>query len=338
MDILNRLAQDLRQAGRIAFFNSNKTELQVRCCYCGDSKEKSHAHLYITNRAPFAFFCQRCETSGILNDGFLDDMSVDDGDLSQEVRIVQRTHRKDSNNRAAHRGAILPADIRFPKYGKDFDWKLDYMEERLGGRILRSDLMRYRVVANLEDYLVLNGMEHLLDRDEFFRDCRFVDKNGVGWLSRDGTHATFRMIGDFKRRFKTIRLIDDDEASKTFVLKSTVERMAPRIELVQAEGFFDIVSVYRNFYADKDNLNRVFCAVNGKGFNQFPHFLQRKFGFINLDLTIYADSDQSVEHYRHILQLHRYRRVQVVYNVAEGQKDFGVRPDQIEAKRRYIKK
>jgi len=112
--------------------------------------------------------------------------------------------------------------------------------------------------------------------------------------------------------------------------------MAPDIEVVMTEGFFDIVSVYNNFYREKDNLNRVFTAINGKGFNLFPSTLMRM-GFLNMNLVIYSDNDISLDDYRRILMMYKYKSVRIIFNKFEGQKDFGVKSELILPKQFKLK-
>ena len=83
MSLIDDLYGVLRDANKVAYFNANHTELSVRCPYCGDSmKDRTHAHLYINVNPPYSFYCQRCESSGILNDGSLEDIGVFDDELS----------------------------------------------------------------------------------------------------------------------------------------------------------------------------------------------------------------------------------------------------------------
>lgn len=335
--IIERLFSSIKENNKPAYFTSGKEELTVRCPYCGDSvKDKSHCHLYIKVEPPFLFFCQRCESSGVVNDGFLEDMNIDNDSLSRDVFAVSRQYQR--NTTLKSKRSINAKALKFPKYTSEFNWKKEYIEERLDSDVTKADLLQYKVISNFEDFLVLNELESMLDDNIFYKQCKTLDKYSLGWVSRDATHITFRYIkGNFNYRFKTVKISDNPEASKTYVLGSKVDRMAKDVELVISEGFFDIVSVYRNFYKKKDNLNRIFCAVNGKGFNQFPHFLQRNYGYLNLNLKIYADNDQNVCHYKNLLQMHRYDSIQIYHNVFEKEKDFGVPLDRIKVKIHKLK-
>jgi ribosomal protein L24E len=333
--ILDELHAALKKERKVSYWNSNKSELQVRCPYCGDSlKDKTHGHLYISNQAPYWFFCQRCESSGVLQGATLEDLSVFDDELAGRVTKEYRAFRRDTSVREGARGILSLKAAKFPKYdfkGR-FKAKKEYLDHRLAINADRELLRKYKILNSLEDFVILNGMEHLLNDERFARDCWLVDKHAIGWLSQDNSYASFRFIdGNFKKRFKTIGFDRFGEGSKIYTLRSSLELMAPDIEVVMTEGFFDLASVYNNYYREKNNLNRVFTAINGKGFNLFPSTLMRM-GFLNMHLTIYSDNDISLDDYRYILMDYKYKSIKIVYNKMEGEKDFGVRPERLAPK------
>ena len=74
-ELIETLNSRLKEKGKVVYFNSNKTELMTRCPYCGDSiKDRSHAHFYIKTIPPFSFYCQRCESSGLVDDKVINDL------------------------------------------------------------------------------------------------------------------------------------------------------------------------------------------------------------------------------------------------------------------------
>lgn len=338
--IIDVLFNTLIKNKKVAYFNSDKSELMTRCCYCGDSaKNKNHAHLYISSVSPHSFFCQRCESTGILTDALLEDIDAYDDDLSILVYKNFKAFKKNTTVKDDPFGVFRPIEVKFPKYdlsGK-FKPKLEYIEERLGHSFDRTHLRQFKIVNSLEDFLTLNGRDSLLSNDKVSKACYLVDKYGVGWVSQDGNYATFRYYtGDFKTRFKTICLNPYNIGSKIYTIQSRVDLLAPTIELIQTEGVFDLISVYMNFYKDKDNVNRVFSAINGKGFNLVPNTL-RRMGFMDIKETVYSDNDVTLENYKYIFDLEKFNSMKIVYNDFEDEKDFGVCPDKIHAKHFKLK-
>lgn len=47
-----------------SYQNTNRSEIRVRCPYCGDSvKNPMDAHFYISMTPPFMYHCFKCEES-----------------------------------------------------------------------------------------------------------------------------------------------------------------------------------------------------------------------------------------------------------------------------------
>ena len=58
-----------------ANYDSIRHQLMLRCPFCGDSKNPSHAHFYISvpqNDMEISFYnCKKCPAAGILSDDIL---------------------------------------------------------------------------------------------------------------------------------------------------------------------------------------------------------------------------------------------------------------------------
>jgi hypothetical protein len=329
------LYRRMKEDRRVAYVSSDRSEVSVRCPYCGDShKDRSHAHFYINTVAPFFFYCQRCETGGVLNSTVAEDIGCHDDAIGSELDKQVKKALRDRTVRSTDVSGLVIPPWKYPKYdlSGSFGWRLDYMVDRLGFDIDRAELKRHRLINSMEQFLHLNGKERLLDDDRTWAICKTVDKDGLGWVSRDGTHLTFRYLrGKHPYRFRTVCLDKFANGSKVFTIPSQVERMARRIELVMTEGYFDLWSVHQNFYKGEDTVNRVFCAVNGKGYNLFPKLLMRN-GYLNIDLVIFSDSDVGKEKYMRILETEKFDSITLHYNTFEGEKDFGVRREKIRRK------
>ena len=81
--------QTIREAllkKRPSYQTTSRREIRVRCPYCGDSaKDKSSAHFYIEMQPPFRYHCFKCEASGVLNNGVLQDLEIYDTDVAMSV-------------------------------------------------------------------------------------------------------------------------------------------------------------------------------------------------------------------------------------------------------------
>lgn len=336
--VITDIYTELTNAKRVVYFNSGKTELVVRCPYCGDSiKDATHAHLFIQVAEPHYFYCQRCETKGFLNSDLIKDIEVSD-DIGRDLDRNLKTFLKNTNKTSSSINTFKKnKKLVFPKYNfnsSSFIKRLDYFTKRLGiQEITRLELLGYKIIGNFLDFLTINNLTHLLDNPKFYGLTKNIDDRAIGFLSYDNNYIVFRFIDhSFKYRYLNLSLnYPYDIGNKSYCIKNNIDIFEPDIELVLAEGIFDIISVYRNFYSGMDNSKKLFFAVAGKSFNLVPNLINRM-GFLNLNLSIYSDNGITVNNYKYKMNTERYNSVIVSYNIFDGEKDFGVPKEKITRK------
>ena len=333
MNILQELHALLLHNNKVVYWNTGKTELNIRCPYCRDStKDKTHAHLYISIKEPYAFYCQRCETSGVLSGNFLNDIEVENSELSITIESSLKKFMKNTNktNKSIEIYENLK-NLKLPRYNLEgsFKPKLSYLSNRLGMDLAKQDLMSFKVINSLEELIILNKLDYLLDNDKFYRMMVNVDKNAVGFISSDNNYVTFRFINNTnKLRYLHLSLnYPYDIGYKFFSIKKQVSLLESVLKVKLTEGPLDLISVYKNFYTP-NTTDTIFVAVNGKGFNLIPKLLNRM-GFLNLDVQIYSDMDVKKNFYLDRIDLFRLEKFLVTYNIFEGEKDFGVVKEKI---------
>jgi hypothetical protein len=342
MKILETLFHEMKAANKTVYWNTSKSELMLRCPHCGDSrKDLTHTHFYIENEVPYKFYCQRCESKGVLNSELLKDLEVDDSDLAISVRNEVRSFFKNTNKTSSGLNVLeRKKELKYPKYeiGGSFDKKLNYLNMRFGRKLDKDDLRNFKVVNSLEHLLILNKLEGLFDNEKFYNMMTFADKNGVCFLSSDLNYALFRYTTDkFERRYITISLnYPYDIGHKVYSIKNSVSIFEPKVNLVMAEGMFDINSVYLNYYKEQDNSKKIFYAANGKAFKLIP-LLVNRMGFLNIDLDIYSDNDVQKEDYKYLLDSFRFNKIMLHYNKRKDEKDFGVPENRIDKKTLILK-
>ena len=334
--VIDSLYKSLSSSNKVVYFNPSKTELMCRCPYCGDSvKSNLSAHLYIKTEPPFAFFCQRCESSGLLNKDLMHDISVDDYDLEMLIRKEITDFKR--NNLTTKFSFQKPTVLKIPKIQDDFSWRKSYIEERIGCELTKNDIRDFRLIPNFEDLLVLNKLDYMLNNKKFLDDCLLCDAKGIGWLSRDNSHAVFRLV-DHHMRYKVIKLSDSLTCSKVYSIRNDIDLTSLNLEVIMTEGTFDILSVFKNLYKGEHSKNRIFCASSGKGFNYFPIYLQREYGFLNISLHIYSDNDVDLDRYNEMLRKNRFDSIDISYNIHQGEKDFGVPLNLIKVVKHHVKR
>ena len=309
-----------------SYTTTNKKEVRVRCPYCGDSKtNKSSAHMYIEMRPPFRFHCFKCETAGRLTQQTAKDFGLYDIELNSLLVEGSKITR---NN--------IPSQITYNKRDVAFDTfntiqtinSISYFNNRFG--------------TNFDGEYLTNKFKAVLSAPEFFkRNNIYVSQNQydftnvIGFVSSDSSHIVFRDTSGYQqRRYYNLALTDDDTASKIYNISTDIDILSDSINLVMTEGIFDIIGVYLHFYKDTPfEKNTIFSAACGKGFNSvISHFI--RLGFINLNITIYSDSDVNPEFFRNLKQSSPYLKnlkITVYYNSKE--KDFGIRKENISLKK-----
>lgn len=299
--------------------------------------------MYISVATPHNFYCQRCNATGLLSRDLIG-VLLNDTDHDW-VRTIQKGTKKflqDTNIKAS---AITSFDklkqMKYPRYQMDserFRSKKGYLEERLGVSLLREDMKRFKVVNSVLDTLVLNKVENVLRNDRIMDVVDKYDDEMLGYLTTDASHLLSRYTNDnHERRYYAINLFDPIAVGKKlYTIESQVDLLAPEVNLVLAEGFFDITGVYSHFYREKDNTSRIFGAINGRGFSQFIYAIFST-GLLNINLDIYADNDINVDAFKRMLPIRRLRKITLHYNQHSDEKDFGVPLKKIKDKRIILK-
>lgn len=151
-----------------AKYNTNKTEIMMRCPFCGDSVKHAYStHLYIKidndGDSPYPYYCQRCTTNGIIDKDFFKALKVKDTDLL--ISIID-FNKKATRNKKRYSKAMQKSLITMPnKYEntKRNLLKLAYINKRIGTDLTLNDLNDLKIILNLYDLLDKNkiGRAHV---------------------------------------------------------------------------------------------------------------------------------------------------------------------------------
>ena len=315
-----------------------KGMIVVRCPFCGDSiNSKFHAHFYIKCRVDdgslMTYYCQRCGQGGVLDPYIMELLDVYDPD----IELMYKSHKVELTKRIG--GKILTDNkiknmkIPMPLNTRATIAKIRYVENRLGIKIRGKDIAKYKLVFNIIDFLKINRI------DKYTRDERIIqglDNQYVGFLSINKEFLNCRNIGEtdnYLKRYINYNIFGiDDNARKFYTLKNVVNCMND-IEIIIAEGPFDIIGIYNHIYNCEDE-DRIFVASLGMScYSLILYFIKQ--GFIFCNIKIFADKGVTLDFYRDIKKKLSYKfkgSIEIFYNNKKGQKDFGVRPEEIELK------
>lgn len=313
-----------------AYFTTNKKELRVRCPYCGDSrKDPTHAHLYIQMKPPFKFYCQKCNTGGVLNSKTMRDFQLYDTEiavsLSQMSKHLTETRGYSSTSFRKREYKMEAVDSK-----QSFDC-CQYFNSRFNTNFSNQYIVeRFKAVTDIDSFVINNSL-----------NLNFVQydlRNSIGFMSADNSHIVFRDISGFQpRRYFNLSLVPDDdfEINKFYALKTSVDILQPEINLVLTEGIFDIIGVFNHFYGENTE-NTIFAAACGKGYNSvISNFIHK--GFLNMNITIYSDADVNVDFYRNLkLQSPYLKKTPIIIFYNTKEKDFGIPKDRISLRKIII--
>lgn len=352
--IKETLVDEITKNIRPYHYNVTKTELMIRCPYCGDSnKNSTHTHLYIglSYKNSIPYYCQRCATSDYVDSSFLKDIGINDTNLMVYVDKIKKEYKKQKKTRKLNDNEILnkivnsneksKQELILPKFknSKRNLSKYDYFMNRFSfdKEIITPDYLieNYKVIFSFKDFILDNNIEDLYVGDYMLEN---LVKNYIGFLSSDQSYIIFRnILPDVPKnqRYYMYNIFDDKTGKRFYTTKSHIDILTDKINLVMSEGPFDIIGIREYFYKEKDD-NTIFVSVNGKGYNLIVNYFAR-LGFINMDIYIYSDKDVDLSMYKNFKKNNSVflnNKIRVYYNKIN--KDYGVKRDLIQLKSNII--
>ena len=310
------IIETILQRKKPSYRTTNGREIRVRCPYCGDSrKDASQAHLYIQTIAPFKYYCQKCTISGALNFNTLKDLGLYDSELAVEILEQNKALRSRKNEKFT----FTRKNIILPRVESEMNPATEYFNSRYHREYSASYLRdRFKAITEPIRFFNINR----IPVPEYYDFSKTI-----GFLSADHSHVIFRDIsGTQSKRYHNFALSETPDASKIYNISTEIDILQDEVTLVIAEGVFDIIGVYENFYKDAENM--IFSAACGKSYNSvIEQYIRR--GFLNLKIIIYSDADVDPGFFRNLKTNNQYidRPITVFYNTLE--KDFGIPGDRI---------
>ena len=316
-------------------------ECIIRCPYCGDSKNKNSAHMYVGishNKRTISFNCFKCNTGGDVGYEFFRKLEIYDQDLISMVLSYNRELGVDTSLSAGRyyetQYSYVAPETIIPIYNDlEYHKKLDYINRRIGGNLNFYDLQRYKIVLNLKHYLDANGIK------TYSRHPKIVDELSLGFLgflSIDNSHVIMRRLVPEEKVHENIRTryvnyTINGHGDAFYCVPEGINQFYPN-EIHLAEGPFDVLSIHTNLLAFK--MNKVVMSMNGKeGLMKVLRCLiwKKKMCMFNTIFHIYLDNDVStydINGYRSILNnfhfMYYFHR-----NTYPDEKDYGVPGERI---------
>lgn len=329
------LASFLLKTFPTAEYASGRSEIVMKCPFCGDSPNPRSKHFYISlaSGKPHLYNCFKCNEKGVLTSKVLRRMSVYDAEASYELDLYNKKIEENSDYKIyksyTHNliNSIQDNDIS--------RLKLKYINKRLGTNLSYADLERLKICLNLNDVLydkrnnirVLSRNENIVNQlSNYFIGAISVDNGFVIMrnLSKPGT--VYKTID---RRYTVYNIFNSYDNSKRYYIIPTEIRTDRKINIHIAEGFFDILSVYLNLINRSEQ--NICAAINGKSYLNLLTYFIAEMGLFFARYHIYIDNDISDWEIYNIKNLITKFNIEAYIhrNVYNGEKDFGVKRDLI---------
>lgn len=326
---------------------SGGKEIVIRCPFCGDSKNLRHAHFYISvpqSQEDISLYqCKRCPNKGIISDELLRRIGCNDSNIMIEITKHNAEVMSLPKYKSLKKINIYPLRWNLIRKDPNNQFKLDYINKRIGSSFTIFDLAKVKIILNLYDVININQLE--LTRHEMV--CNDLDKYFMGFISFDNSYCGLRKVTNkelhnaVNKRYINYSLVNKTDDRKNFyVVPTRIDILDPTpVKIHIAEGQFDTLSIYYNLNQCNDYQN-IYMACGGKSYSQALEFILTESGIINYEIHFYPDRDVTDnEFYYDVL-----RRVELlpgdIYihrNVFNGEKDFGVPKERIMDSVRVIK-
>ncbi len=288
-------------------------ECSCRCPFCGDSKKNyKDEHLYMRlapdTRDRISYFPFECKLCGERRRVFtLDDVRKFGIESPELIEYISDIKKKVAGKVARSGSNSIAKKLDIGKPNIDVTGKKEYMMKRLGCQDICDNPEKYKIIYDLRSFFQVNKLEPNHDYFNVRELLKKMHDNCVGFISFDNTHINFRdLTGKMERRYTQYMIypgntIRNKETSGIYMVPTSIDAMSPELHIVMAEGPFDILRIYSDFYQGKAD-NTVFASVaNANGYNPCISKLL-ELGFMFDSITVYSDNDVDRDNYVRMLR------------------------------------
>ncbi|MBR1988776.1 MAG: hypothetical protein IKA36_07055 [Clostridia bacterium] len=321
---------------------AGRREVLCRCFYCPDSRDPSHAHMYISvpqsEDEPSEFHCKKCNTGGYVTTNRLIEWGIYDPVIGTNLDIIMKNSIKKGiikgteRNVYNFRNGVIDNELAAQKVA--------FINSRLDTNLTIQECIDLKIILNLGDTLMMNNIKELSRHPSIVQQ---LHDHFVGFLSEDNNFVNLRRICNEGIVYKSIdkRYINynifgkKDNTEKMYVIPTVVDLNNPYpLDIHIAEGPFDILSIYLNL---RQRSHGIYCACGGGGYASVLDFIINTLKIYNpLNIHFYPDNDEVGNEKRIINIANFYRpygyQVYSHRNYYPGEKDMGVPLSRIDEK------
>lgn len=302
LDILNEIEKGVPLFQKVSF-----DQYKIRCPFCGDSVIKDHAHMYLKCSSdinePILYHCFKCNIGGKINQAFLDKIGV-----TLTVPETLSYFNKLSSAKSKYDISEGTPDLDSPQY--------KYLQYRLHEDFSIEELSKFRIVWDIESLVDIITNKRI-------KNTLPSNRNSISFYTDDNCCLLTRSFDDTIRWKKTTLF----PSSRSFYsIRRDLDLFSKRVNVIIAEGVFDILSLYKNFYDE----NGVYIATLGSDYCSAIEY-SISLGLIgsSVNMNIYLDSDIDLKKIKFKMKQYKwlFNSITLFKNILD--KDYGIPKENI---------
>lgn len=324
------------------FADVSAIRVKTQCRLCGDSKkDPNKKRFYILcdpiDSEPVKYICFNCGAYGMLTADILAEIIGPDAEEIPLLKRINKTSLHDSGTARVNKyrnDRVIPVIIPPPRKTDSTVQKIRYLNSRIGYNIPVEDYNQLKLVFSIAEFLQVNKISVI---EKFKNLIPLYDRDYIGWLSVKNEYLLLRDItGKNKYRYVKYNIFGmEDNAHSFYTISNGVNTISQEnIDIVVAEGPFDILSVVYNLYGGIKK-DCVFMSTNhGQFYHPLLYYFNKGLVGSNIYLDIYRDSDSIVDYWVLQNQIKIYTKNYRVFRNRIG-KDFGVPKNEFEIEEEF---
>ena len=281
---------------------SGSGQYRCNCPFCIFDKGK---HLYVKidvrDDSPILYNCFKCNARGVMNSKLLELLGV------RDIRLPRmKLQRKVEQSKLSESNSMITVGET-----DDVGGICQYINDRVGHYPTLDELKCFQYIGNPSKYV-----------DEYLKGDKRCLKDRY-WFKLSNGNITGRYRDDSQMRWMKYRPGVMINPMGIYTIKTPFDIYQP-INVVIAEGIFDVIGLYYNYSLD----NPIYVAVLGKDYYKgIKYVLDRGIFGTNVSIKIFKDQDvQNVCYSDNVRKL--FKQIDVYENMSA--KDYGVLPDELD--------
>ena len=279
---------------------SSNTQVRINCPFCemeGDPDKGLHMYINLgLNNKPPMYNCFRRGHSGLLTKQLLEQFC--EGGLCIDPHFLNKfeNETKSAYNFRAYsliKNEILPISIPLVEKVPYFE-KIRYIQNRIGINLSYDECTKNKIILNFWDFLKSNYLD--LTMNEHI--INLLNQCFVGFLTNSNATIIFRNILSkeemesqnnlLKMRYMKYNVVVENVPTSYYLIPTQCD-IFKHIDIVIAEGPFDILSIFYNLWGGNRS-NVIYASIGSKAYVNLIKYFFEMYGLTNVTFHIYIDN------------------------------------------------